>query len=251
MKSLKLNFTPYFSAALDIIYPRHCLVCGKLLNLQERHICLSCSSDFPFTHFETDSHNRMATFYNERLCERFPESYFPYQYAIALMRYRSSDEFSHIPWALKFNRNIAAGEHFSRLLAQKIREAEYLKGIDLIIPVPQHPLRRFKRGYNQAEVIARVLSQELSIPLETKLLKKSRYTRSQVGVDTARRNANISSSFALDERRRSLLQSCHHILLVDDVFTTGATLSECHKTIRTASKETVRISVATLACAEN
>lgn len=249
---LKRNFTPYFSAALDILYPRCCIVCGQALNLQERYICLSCSSDFPYTHFETDSHNRMARYYNERLCERFPDSYFPYQYAISLLRYRSDDPYAQIPWALKFKRNIAAGEYFTHLLAQKIREAPYLQGIDLIIPVPQHPLRRWQRGYNQAEVIARTLAEDLCIPLETKLLTKSRYTRSQVGIDTARRNANVSSSFALSERRRYVLEDCRHILLVDDVFTTGATLSECHKTIRADSlDETVRISVATLACAEN
>ncbi len=243
---LKLNFT----SALDLILPRTCIVCGRTLTPDEKHICLVCDMEFPYTHFELCLHNRMADYYNERLCEKLPEEYIPYQRAISLMSYRADSPYSRIPWSLKYGSDTASGRFFSRRLAEKIRLAPWLDDVDLIVPVPLHPRRRWKRGYNQAEVIARELGKELGVRVEAHLLEKSRYTKSQVSMTTAQRGQNIRGSFRIRASRLQALQGAGHILLVDDVFTTGATLSECHKTIRAALKGTARISVATLACVE-
>lgn len=247
---LKLNFTSSLKAAFDLILPRTCTVCGRILNQGENHICLVCDMDFPYTHFELCSHNRMADYYNERLCEKLDGFYIPYQWAISLMTYHSGSDYSRIPWALKYNSNLACGRFFARRLAEKIKLAPWLEDIDLIIPVPVHLKRRWTRGYNQAEVIACEVGRCLNVRVESRILVKSRYTKSQVKVDTASRAGNITGSFRLLRNRDGVLKNARHILLVDDVFTTGATLSECHKTIRTALDGTVRISIATLACVE-
>ena len=247
---LKLNFTSSLKAAFDLILPRTCTVCGRILNQGEDHICLVCDMDFPYTHFELCSHNRMADYYNERLCEKLDGLYIPYQWAISLMTYHSGSDYSRIPWALKYNSNLACGRFFARRLAEKIKLAPWLKDIDLIIPVPVHWKRRWTRGYNQAEVIACEVGRCLNVRVESRILVKSRYTKSQVKVDTASRAGNITGSFRLSRNGDGVLKNARHILLVDDVFTTGATLSECHKTIRTALDGTVRISIATLACVE-
>lgn len=248
---LKLNFTSFLKAALDLILPRTCVVCGRPLSLGEEHICLVCDMDFPYTHFELCSHNRMADYYNERLCEKTEDEYISYQWAIALMSYHSGSDYSRIPWALKYNSNLACGRFFARRLAEKIRSTPWLEDVDLIVPVPVHRIRRYKRGYNQAEVIACEVGRCLNVRVESRILVKSRYTRSQVKVGTGLRKANIENSFRLSTgRAREVLNGASHILLVDDVFTTGSTLSECYKTIRTVLDGTVRISIATLACVE-
>ncbi len=247
---LKLNFTSSLKAAFDLILPRTCTVCGRILNQGEDHICLVCDMDFPYTHFELCSHNRMADYYNERLCEKLDGLYIPYQCAISLMTYHSGSDYSRIPWALKYNSNLACGRFFARRLAEKIKLAPWLEDIDVIIPVPVHWKRRWTRGYNQAEVIACEVGRCLNVRVESSILVKSRYTKSQVKVDTASRAGNITGSFRLSRNGAGVLKNARHILLVDDVFTTGATLSECHKTIRTALDGTVRISIATLACVE-
>ncbi len=247
---LKLNFTSSLKAAFDLILPRTCVVCGTPLSLGEEHICLVCDMDFPYTHFELCSHNRMADYYNERLCEKLDGLYIPYQWAISLMTYHSGSDYSRIPWALKYNSNLACGRFFARRLAEKIKLAPWLEDIDVIIPVPVHWKRRWTRGYNQAEVIACEVGRCLNVRVESSILVKSRYTKSQVKVDTASRAGNITGSFRLSRNGAGVLKNARHILLVDDVFTTGATLSECHKTIRTALDGTVRISIATLACVE-
>ncbi len=248
---LELSLTSYLKAAFELLLPRTCVVCGRPLALGEEHICLVCDMDFPYTHFELCSHNKMADYYNERLCEKTEDEYIPYQWAIALMSYHSGSDYSRIPWALKYNSDISCGRYFSKRLAEKIRSAPWLEDVDLIVPVPAHKIRRYKRGYNQAEVIARELGLRLGVKVEPHLLIKSRYTRSQVKVGTSYRKANIKDSFRLSKGRvREVLNGASHILLVDDVFTTGSTLSECYKTIRTALDGTVRISIATLACVE-
>ncbi len=247
---LKLNFTSFLNAALDLVLPRTCVVCGTPLSLGEEHICLVCDMDFPYTHFELCSHNRMADYYNERLCEKTEDEYVPYQWAIALMSYHSGSDYSRIPWALKYNSNLACGRFFARRLAEKIRFTPWLEDVDLIVPVPVHRIRRYKRGYNQAEVIAREVGRCLNVRVESRILVKSRYTKSQVKVDTASRAGNITGSFRLSRNGAGALKDACHILLVDDVFTTGSTLSECYKTIRTVLDGTVRISIATLACVE-
>lgn len=247
---MKESLTEKLKAVSDIFLPRQCVVCSKSLNLQERIMCLSCKFDFPDTHFELQSHNRMADFYNERLNEKLPSEAFPYQYAIALMRHRSGSNYTRIPWALKYNGNIKVGKYFAHLLAQKIKKAPWFSDVDLVIPVPLHPLRRWKRGYNQAEVIAKKVAEDLGVRFEAHFLVKKRFTKSQVKVDTRQRSTNIADSFKVNARFKG--EHFVHILIVDDVFTTGSTLSECHKIIRaTSSNEMVRISVATLACAEN
>lgn len=248
----KLNLKNFFVAACDVVMPRVCVVCGRSLSLRERTICLICKSDFPYSRFELNVHNRMADFYNERLSEKMPDVVIPYQYAISLMRYSTGSSYNRIVWSLKYEGNFAAGRFFSEILADKLLQAKWFSDVDLIVPVPNHPLRRWRRGYNQAEVIAKSLSEKLCVRFEPHFLLKRRYTKSQVKVGTDKRISNIEGSFIINRRFLAYLGQFNHILLVDDVFTTGATLSECHKTIRTILKNRmVRISVATIACVRN
>ena len=194
----------------------------------------------------------------------------PFSYAAALFYYRGDSPYSLIPQALKYGRNFEAGRHFARMLGRELAASSLFADVDAILPVPLHWLRRWRRGYNQAEVIARGIAEELkggtaasgTVPVLTRVLKRVRRTRTQTRLDAGGRYANVHSAFVADGKALASTKIPAdkagrplHLLLVDDVFTTGATLLACERALRRALSETlgpeaasrVRISVATLA----
>lgn len=130
---------------------------------------------------------------------------------------------------LKFFGKTWVGKGYGRLMAQYMRENQLVMP-DLIIPVPLHWFRKIKRGYNQTEIIAASLAEELNLNLETNLLKKRHPTKPQKGLDITRRADNLSASFGINNRKNRLVEG-KIILLVDDIYTTGATIDECAKTL--------------------
>lgn len=242
-----LNLKTSLSAIADLVLPRVCVVCGRALLLQERHICTTCMADLPETHFAACSHNPMADRFNSMIDnERFE----PYAYAAALFHYVDDSDYRNITRSLKYGGDVHAGRYFSRMLAARLGASIFYSDVDLVLPVPLHPTRRRARGYNQSEVIAKELADRLGADLETKLLVRTRKTRSQTQLSGEDKKTNVAGAFALrPERIRSLGMQPKHILIVDDVFTTGATLAACHAALRQGFGSEVRISAASLAFA--
>ena len=239
-------FCPYLGGMikelLDLTMPRECLICGQRLGAAEDHLCIWCAEDLPLTYYWEQPHNLMADQFNALLEKHRPDGVrMDYVYAAALLYYHHGNPYRKIPQALKYRYNIRAGRYFSALLGRLMADTAHFASVDLVIPVPLHWMRRWKRGYNQAEVIAAELARSLDARLRTDILVRQRHTGTQTKLDAEERMKNVQGVFRI---RKTLDTS--HILLVDDTFTTGATLATCYEVVREAFGPLVRISIATL-----
>ena len=237
-------------AAADLLLPRACIVCGHKLKLDESFICTACLDDIPLTRYHLLRHNPMADRLNE-LIQKHLEVLWDsgrmiserYAYATALFFYDSEAGYRHIPYQIKYHGNISAGRYFGKMLGQETAKAPWLHDVDAVIPVPLHWRRKWSRGYNQAEIIAEEVSKVLGVPMRTDLLKRKRHTRTQTRLEISEKAANVEGAFIASCTSCSGVK---HLLLVDDVFTTGGTLHACYVALRSVFPPEVRISVATL-----
>ena len=241
----------WWRALADLMLPRTCLVCGRKLGLQEEHLCLYCLAEMPRTYFWQRSHNQMSDKINGVIQEGL-EASVPdgntdrrmlerYAYACALFFFQDEGDYRNILYSLKYGGNTAAGEHFGKMLGRKMASAEHFADVDTVIPVPLHWTRRWERGYNQAECIAEAIARELGAELHTDILYRRRRTSTQTKVDVKQKRRNVLGAFEAVKNNHEP----SHILLVDDLFTTGATLYACYRAIREIYPS-VRISFVTL-----
>lgn len=246
----------FVNALVDVILPRHCLICGERLNVRERYLCLECDADLPLTRYAVRSRNPMADKLNE-VIQKGLDGYEPYSYATSLFFYHEG--YKQITRDLKYEGRTGLGREFGRRLGESLAASPLYQDVDVIVPVPLHWTRRYRRGYNQAEVIARSVAQVLGVPVRTDILRRVRRTRSQATLSKELKAANVTGAFRVKKPEKShrfrkadqkaFSERVQHILLIDDVFTTGATLAAAHAALREAFGPAVRLSAATLACA--
>lgn len=246
---------------LDFILPRKCAVCGCSLVGKEGRLCTRCAVQIPLTYFWTTEHNPMSEKLNARiedyrLCHGIT-SREGWNLAFALYFYKGG--YRNISKALKYRADIATGRYIAGALARRIRNCRSYDDADWIVPVPLHWTRRLVRGYNQAEVIAKELEKSLGIPC-ARVLKRNRRTKSQARLRVGEKEKNVKGAFSVDtpllaELTKEGVKIPRHIILVDDVFTTGSTICECHQCLRKALRDAfgdrkasrIRISAVTLA----
>lgn len=239
----RLTLAGAAASLADLLMPRTCIACGRILNAYEHFLCLPCNADLPLARFEGFSHNPMAIKYNERINESMFD-YEPFQFATALFIYDDSSGYVNIPRNLKYHRGFAEGKHFGSILGRSLAQSNLFADVDTVVPVPLHWTRRMHRGYNQAEVIARSIASEMDRPIDPQLLIRHRKTHSQTEMSLEEKSGNVAGAF---RTRRGNLPDVGHILLVDDVFTSGSTICACHDALRKVYPPKVRISAATLA----
>lgn len=246
-----VTFYDVLTALGDLIMPRECIVCGRPLALRERHLCIGCLADLPRTYFSNMPHNQLADRFNA-LIQRDLDAggvFEEYSYATSLFFYRSQTGYRLITQRLKYHSDYAVGRYFASMLGREMAASPVFEDVDAVIPVPLHWTRLWSRGHNQAEIIAAVLSESLEAELRTDILYRVRRTRTQTKLSVESKSHNVEGAFGVRRLKTPIEYS--HILLVDDVFTTGATLHSCRKALRQVLPPQVRISVATLACVGN
>ena len=237
----RLSFPDWASSLADMILPRTCAVCGRDLSIHERHLCVGCLADLPRTYFSCMSRNQLSDRFNALVEGPM------YSYATALFFYRAG--YKEITRRLKYHADLGIGRYFADMLAKEMAVPGIYSNVDAVIPVPLHWTRKWSRGYNQAEVIAQVLAEKLGAPVLKSVLYRCRRTRTQTRLSIGKKSANVAGAFKV--KRGFCLSGFSHILIVDDVFTTGATLHSCFLALKPFCPEKTRISVATLACVGN
>lgn len=229
-------------AVFDMIFPRFCPMCGARLTLGEEGICSPCVLHLPRTdYYKNPTENTLA---------KMLWGHFNVERAVAYIFYRKDSDVARAVQAMKYRANTDLCFHLARLMAQEITsdgEGEYgfFDGIDLIVPVPTSRNRRRERGYNQSEVLAYGISSITHIPVEREALIRTRFQGSQTRLSRRGRLENVEGSIMLSEnnKTRERLKN-RHVLIVDDVFTTGATVIACASAMEHI--EGIKISVLTL-----
>lgn len=229
----------------DLCFPKICAVCGVPLNYHEQHFCLECLADMPLTYFwNMEETPAERVFWGRCRIERV-HSLFYY-----------TENWRRPVHLLKYGGYVAVGEYLGKLLGGKIALSGRFTPIDYIVPVPLHWRKKSKRGYNQAEVISRGICEGFhssscypcSAKILPNLLRRKSFTATQTAKDRINRWHNVSRAFELNPRCRTLPPPGSHILLVDDVLTTGATLEACASIL--VEQLGCRVSIATLAYVE-
>ncbi|ACF13016.1 competence protein [Chloroherpeton thalassium ATCC 35110] len=202
--------------ALHLIYPHVCICCHTLLEESENYVCKTCYEQLDKFLLPGES----ATEISARLAKHFPFQT-SIKEGLALYRFHKSGLLQEIIHSIKYGglQNLAV--ELGMMLGKHILSEKPFSTWEAIIPVPLHHVKHIERGYNQAEALANGVSRAIGIPVVRNAVMRSRYTESQTKLAAEKRRANISGVFQI----RQPVQF-KQILLIDDVFTTGATLVE-------------------------
>lgn len=220
----------------SLLYPQTCLLCNAGIQ-QDDHLCLSCETKLPETNFhEMDNNPVIDRFYGRTEIEK----------AGAFLFYGAGNNTREILHQIKYKGNTALAMLLGRKYGIILQESNSFVMIDVIIPVPLHSRRFHERGYNQSEWIARGLSESMNLPIDTDAFIRKEYTNTQTKKSRHGRFNNMANAF--DVPGSDSLEG-KHILLVDDVITTGATLEACALTLQKQVKD-IKISIVTLAAGE-
>lgn len=218
---------------ISLLFPRYCKVCGRRLTHSENHLCISCLLELPRTHYEQIPENLLMQHFIE-----WPEVVS----ATAYLYYYKEGKYSSLIHHLKYHDLPEVGTYLGRLAATELRESGFFDGIDLIIPVPLSRKRYHQRGYNQSDYIAQGISEVTHIALRTDCLARTVDTDTQTHKSKEERWKNTKDIFQVVNPETL---KGKHLLLIDDVATTGATLHACASTLLTLPG--VRISIFALA----
>lgn len=220
----------------SMLYPTTCCACDATLVRGEKLLCTKCLMRMPKTNFHKVRNNLIEKNFWGRI---------PIEHATSYFFFVKNSSYQHLLHKLKYKGRSDIGVFMGKKFGSElIKQPEYCE-FDEIIPVPLHPNKMKTRGYNQSERIAFGLSKAMKIPVDTKSLKRRTFTETQTRKTRMERWENVSNVFEADP---SVNLNNKHVLLVDDVLTTGATIEGC-ATALLAKNPRIKISVATLAFA--
>ncbi|WP_426489864.1 ComF family protein [Hymenobacter sp. 102] len=223
---------------VSLLFPQVCLACQEPLARGEDHLCTICRTELPYT----DYHRLPAE--QNPLARRFWGK-LPVRYTLSYLRFQKHGRVQHLLHQLKYRGQQAVGRVLGRWYGRELLDAGLHAAFDLIIPVPLHARKLAQRGYNQADSFAEGLAAGLNSRCATDALRRVAYTKSQTRKNRLERWQNVETVF---EVAKPDLVYGQHILVVDDVLTTGATLEACCAVLLAAGAR--EVSVATIATAD-
>jgi ComF family protein len=210
----KLSLAEVMSDFVSLVYPAYCLACSSSLFKGEEVVCSRCMLNMPQTNQHLDYDNALMRRFIGRL---------PLVLASALFRFSKSGTIQHLLHQLKYKNHPEVGVVLGKLYGSKLKSSLPFP-VDLIIPVPLHPTRLRRRGYNQSGKFAEGLSAELSVPFTDDVMRRNVKTSTQTRKSKLMRWENVDHIFSVINPAAVKDQ---HVLLVDDVITTGATIEAC------------------------
>ncbi|TWW02498.1 ComF family protein [Chitinophaga pinensis] len=224
------------SSLLHLFYPHTCDGCGMELTDTEHILCLRCHRRLPFTGYQLLHDNPVEKIFWGRVNIR---------HAMATCYYRKATFLQQLIYQFKYNQREDIATYFGRLMGHTLQQSRWLYEIDTVLPVPMHPSKIRQRGYNQAMVLAGGVAAATAKTLSDGILIRHQQATSQTNKGRLSRWHNVSDSFSL-QPDADLKNK--HILLVDDVITTGATIEACSRLLVNAG---AAVSICALAFARH
>ena len=225
----------WISDLIDLIFPRHCAVCGEVLSRQEKDICINCLYTLP----KVEPHHKEEiekSFWGKADIER----------ATSFIYYRKGSPYNALMHKLKYKDVPEVGTRLAEMAGKELMDSGFFDGITRIVPLPLSKKKLRKRGYNQSEYIAMGLSNITGISVDTSLVKRDIANETQTHKNRDERWENVKDIFSVNG---NFSLEDEHVLLVDDILTTGATICSCAATLQ---KECgCKISIFTLAYTYN
>jgi ComF family protein len=223
---------------LALFFPQACLACQDSLVAGEQHLCTTCRAELPYTNYH------LLPAAQNSLSRRFWGK-LPVAYTLSYVRFLQHGRVQRLLHQLKYQGQQEVGKVLGQLYGAELATAGLGSEFDLIVPVPLHRRKLARRGYNQADAFAQGLAITLPCPWSAAALRRTEHTASQTRKSRTERWQNVSTVFEVTNPQEV---AGRHILLVDDVLTTGATLEACGAALLAAGAR--QVSIATIACAE-
>ena len=220
---------------ISLFFPRICYACGNSLYKNEEVICTYCRFRLPKTNFHLEKDNPVSRMLWGRV---------RIEAAAAFCYYRKDGRVQNLIHQYKYKGKKEIGPFLGKLYGSYLKGVPLFNEVDLIIPVPLHPKKQKKRGYNQSELFGAGLSEAMKVPLEPQYLYRTVATNTQTKKSRYQRWENVENIFAV---RNSMELHGKYILLVDDVVTTGSTLEACAQMLLRITG--VKVSIVTIAFA--
>lgn len=229
-----MNTRKLFNDFLHLLYPHNCAGCGSDLLENDQEICMHCYSNLPETNFADYDGNPIEKIFYGRL---------PVSKATAGYYFHKQSVLQRLVHQLKYKGNKEVGWQLGKWLGLQLKSSNRFDGIDALVPLPLFPDKEKRRGYNQSTILCEGIADVLQLPVLNNAVTRKHYTDTQTKKGRSDRWTNVDNSFAIANAE---LLANKHVLLVDDVITTGATLEACGTALKTVQGLT--LSIAALTC---
>ncbi|WP_026836695.1 ComF family protein [Gillisia sp. JM1] len=222
-----------FQDLINLFYPNICQICDAELYKNQNILCTNCVNELPITNFHLDNENPVKKVFYGRV---------PIENATSLLVFKKKSNVQKLIHRLKYRGHQEIGSYLGAWTGAELAKTNSYEGIDLVIPVPLHKKKLRSRGFNQVEEFGKEIAAALNIDYVDDVLLKTSFSKTQTLKTRLARWGNIEESFVLFNSEKIKNK---HILLVDDLITTGATLEACAEIL--LEGENVKISIATMA----